>query len=178
MPAVSKAGGPGAVAQQATSKGAEALSGRAASAVLPASCCPSSEAEAARRRAGARAGGFPCSSTSTSPSRSSTPTTDGPSTGKQFLKDYSAKYGETSPDRYAVYGYESMTLLLEAIKRAGDNGGDRAAVADQLLATKNRKGVFGTYSLDPNGDITLTPYGIYKIKDGALAFDHSIDARL
>jgi branched-chain amino acid transport system substrate-binding protein len=101
-----------------------------------------------------------------------------PPAGKQFLKDYSAKYGETSPDRYAVYGYESMNLLLEAIKRAGDNGGDRAAVADQLLATKNRKGVFGTYSLDSNGDITLTPYGIYKIKDGALAFDHSIDARL
>jgi branched-chain amino acid transport system substrate-binding protein len=101
-----------------------------------------------------------------------------PPAGKQFLKDYGAKYGEKSPDRYAVYGYESMSLLLEAIKRAGDNGGDRAAVADQLLATKNRKGVFGTYSLDSNGDITLTPYGIYKIKDGALAFDHSIDAQL
>jgi branched-chain amino acid transport system substrate-binding protein len=101
-----------------------------------------------------------------------------PPAGKQFLKDYGAKYGEQNPDRYAVYGYESMSLLLDAIKRAGDNGGDRAAVADQLLATKDRKGVFGTYSLDPNGDITLTPYGIYRIKDGALAFDHSIDARL
>jgi branched-chain amino acid transport system substrate-binding protein len=101
-----------------------------------------------------------------------------PPAGKQFLKDYGAKYGEANPDRYAVYGYESMSLLLEAIKRAGDNGGDRAAVADQLLATKNRKGVFGTYSIDPNGDITLTPYGIYRIKGGALVFDHSIKAKL
>ena len=32
-----------------------------------------------------------------------------PPAGKQFLKDYTAKYGEKDPDRYAVYGYESMS---------------------------------------------------------------------
>jgi branched-chain amino acid transport system substrate-binding protein len=97
-----------------------------------------------------------------------------PPAGKEFLKAYAAKYGEKSPDRYAVYGYESMSLLLDAIKRAGDAGGDRASVAKQLLATKDREGVFGKYSIDPNGDITLTPYGIYRIEDGALVFDHSV----
>jgi branched-chain amino acid transport system substrate-binding protein len=97
-----------------------------------------------------------------------------PPAGKEFLKAYEAKYGEKSPDRYAVYGYESMSLLLDAIKRAGDNGDDRASVAKQLLATKDREGVFGKYSIDKNGDITLTPYGIYRIEDGALVFDHSV----
>jgi branched-chain amino acid transport system substrate-binding protein len=97
-----------------------------------------------------------------------------PPAGKEFLKAYAAKYGEKSPDRYAVYGYESMSLLLDAIKRAGDNGDDRASVAKQLLATKDREGVFGKYSIDPNGDITLTPYGIYRIEDGALVFDHTV----
>jgi len=97
-----------------------------------------------------------------------------PPAGKEFLKAYEAKYGEKSPDRYAVYGYESMSLLLDAIKRAGENGDDRASVAKQLLATKDREGVFGKYSIDPNGDITLTPYGIYRIEDGALVFDHSV----
>ena len=48
-----------------------------------------------------------------------------PPAGKEFLKAYTAKYGEKNPDRYAVYGYESMSLLLDAIKRAGDNGDDR-----------------------------------------------------
>ena len=43
-------------------------------------------------------------------------------------------------------------------------------------AEKDREGVFGKYSIDPNGDITLTPYGVYKIADGALAFDHTIKA--
>lgn len=99
-----------------------------------------------------------------------------PPAGKQFLEDYTAKYGEKNPDRYAVYGYESMSLLLDAIKRAGPDGGDRAAVVEQLLATKDREGVFGKYSIDENGDITLTPYGVYRIKDDALEFDHTIAA--
>jgi branched-chain amino acid transport system substrate-binding protein len=98
-----------------------------------------------------------------------------PPAGKQFLKDYTAKYGEKNPDRYAVYGYESMSVLLDAIKRAGDKGNDRAAVVEQLLGTKDREGVFGKYSFDQNGDITLTPYGVYKIKDGALDFDRTVN---
>jgi branched-chain amino acid transport system substrate-binding protein len=99
-----------------------------------------------------------------------------PPAGKEFLKAYEEKFGEKNPDRYAVYGYESMSLLLDAIKRAGDKGNDRASVAKQLLATKDREGVFGKYSIDPNGDITLTPYGIYRIEDGALVFDHTVEA--
>ena len=98
-----------------------------------------------------------------------------PPAGKQFLKDYEAKYGEKNPDRYAVYGYESMSVLLDAIKRAGADGGDRAAVVEQLLGTKDREGVFGKYSFDENGDITLTPYGVYKIEDGALVFDRTVN---
>jgi branched-chain amino acid transport system substrate-binding protein len=98
-----------------------------------------------------------------------------PPAGQEFLKAYEAEYGEKNPDRYAVYGYESMSLLLDAIKRAGENGADRAAVVDQLLATKDREGVFGTYSIDENGDITLTPYGVYKIKDDQLVFDRSVE---
>jgi branched-chain amino acid transport system substrate-binding protein len=101
-----------------------------------------------------------------------------PPAGKKFLEDYTAKYGEKNPDRYAVYGYESMSLLLDAIKRAGDKGNDRAAVIDQIFATKDREGVFGTYGIDENGDITLTPYGVYRIKDGELAFDRSVKPQL
>ena len=98
-----------------------------------------------------------------------------PPAGKQFLKDYTAKYGEKNPDRYAVYGYESMSVLLDAIKRAGGDGGDKAAVVKELLGTKDREGVFGTYSFDKNGDITLTPYGVYKIEDGSLVFDRTVN---
>jgi branched-chain amino acid transport system substrate-binding protein len=101
-----------------------------------------------------------------------------PPAGKQFLKDYEAEYGDKNPDRYAVYGYECASLILDAIERAGENGSDRAAVLEQIFATKDRQGVFGTYGIDQNGDITLTPYGAYKIVDGALKFDRTVNPEL
>jgi branched-chain amino acid transport system substrate-binding protein len=37
--------------------------------------------------------------------------------------------------------------------------------------------VLGTYSIDKNGDTSLTDYGLYTIKDGALTFDKVIKAQ-
>jgi branched-chain amino acid transport system substrate-binding protein len=98
-----------------------------------------------------------------------------PPEGKKFLEDYRAAYDVENPDRYAVYGYETMLLILDAIEQAGENGDDRAAVVEQVFATKDRKSVLGTYGIDENGDITLTPYGIYAIERGRLVFDRTIE---
>jgi branched-chain amino acid transport system substrate-binding protein len=81
--------------------------------------------------------------------------------GKKFFKDYSAKYNVPSPDPYAIYGYETMALMLDAIKRASASGNiTKAAVVDAVFATKNRNSVLGTYSIDKNGDTSLTDYGL------------------
>jgi branched-chain amino acid transport system substrate-binding protein len=82
--------------------------------------------------------------------------------------------GGAAPDPYSIYGYETMALALDAIKRAGAKGNDRKAVLDQIFATKDRKSVLGTYSIDKNGDTTLTNYGLYMIKDGTLTYDRKI----
>jgi branched-chain amino acid transport system substrate-binding protein len=95
--------------------------------------------------------------------------------GREFVKAYAAKYGDKTPDRYAIYGYESMKLILDSITAAGDNGDDRAAVVDQVFATKDRDSVLGTYSIDENGDTTLTTYGIYRIENNATVFDRTIE---
>jgi branched-chain amino acid transport system substrate-binding protein len=98
--------------------------------------------------------------------------------GKKFFKDYSAKYKVKSPDPYAIYGYETMSLLLDAIKRASAKGAvSRKAVVDEIFNTKNRKSVLGTYSIDKNGDTSLTDYGLYKIDAGTLTFDKVIKAQ-
>jgi branched-chain amino acid transport system substrate-binding protein len=97
--------------------------------------------------------------------------------GKKGFADYEAKYNDKNPDPYAVYGYESMSLLLDSIKRAGDKGSDRQAVVGALLSTKDRDSVLGTYSIDANGDTTLTDYGLYKIVNGGLVFDKVIKAK-
>jgi len=100
--------------------------------------------------------------------------------GKQFFANYKSTYHTGNPDPYAIYGYESMSLILDAIKRdTAANGGkaSRSGVYKQLLATKNRQSVLGAYSIDANGDTTLTDYGLYKIVGGKLAFDKVIKAQ-
>ena len=88
-----------------------------------------------------------------------------------FLPAYKKKYGVSSPDPYAIYGYEAMNLALAAIKSAGDKGNDRSAVRDALFNTKDRHSVLGTYSIDANGDTTLKTYGLYKVgSDGNPVF--------
>ena len=67
--------------------------------------------------------------------------------------------------------------MLDAIKRASASGSlTRKSVVDAIFATKNRNSVLGTYSIDKNGDTSLTDYGIYKIVAGKLVFDKVIKA--
>lgn len=97
--------------------------------------------------------------------------------GQQFLDAFKAKYGNASPDPYAIYGYEAMKLGLDTIKGLGDKGSDKAAVLQALFNTKDRKSVLGTYSFDQNGDTSLTDYGIYKVgPDGNPTFGQAIKA--
>jgi branched-chain amino acid transport system substrate-binding protein len=98
-----------------------------------------------------------------------------PPEGQDFFKAYSTKYGENNPDPYAIYGYEAMKLGLDAIARS--KTGDRPDILKALFATKDRQSVLGTYSIDENGDTTLTDYGVYGIKDGELSFDQTIKAK-
>ncbi len=91
--------------------------------------------------------------------------------GKDFIAAYKAKYGTANPDPYAIYGYAAMKLALDTIAAAGSQGNDKATVVKQLLATKDRNSVLGTYGFDENGDTTLKSYGLYKVgSDGDPVF--------
>jgi branched-chain amino acid transport system substrate-binding protein len=83
--------------------------------------------------------------------------------GKAFLAAYKAKYNVASPDPYAIYGYEAMSLALDTIKSLGAQGNNKADVLKALFATKSRNSVLGTYGFDANGDTTLKSYGLYKV---------------
>jgi branched-chain amino acid transport system substrate-binding protein len=99
-----------------------------------------------------------------------------PPAGQQFYKDYEAEYGEPQNeiDPYAVYGYESMAVVCDAIAKGGD---DRKAVIDAFFATKGRESPLGTYDIDPDGDTTLSDYGGYKAEGGKLVFNKVIKAQ-
>ena len=99
-----------------------------------------------------------------------------PPAAQDFYKTFKQKYGK-APEPYAIYGYEAMSVALQAIKDAGDKGGDRQAVIDAFYKIKNRDSVLGKYSIDENGDTTLSDYGAYRVKGGELVFDKVIKAQ-
>jgi branched-chain amino acid transport system substrate-binding protein len=100
-----------------------------------------------------------------------------PPAAQDFFKSYKQKDGK-APEPYAIYGYEAMQVALLAIQNAGDKGNDRQAVIDQFFKIKDRDSVLGKYSIDQNGDTTLSDYGGDKVKGGNLVFDKVIKAKV
>ena len=99
-----------------------------------------------------------------------------PPAAQDFFKTYKAKYGK-EPEPYSIYGYEAMSVALQAIQNAGDKGNDSQAVIDEFFKIKDRDSVLGKYSIDENGDTTLSDYGGDRVKDGELVFDKVIKAQ-
>jgi branched-chain amino acid transport system substrate-binding protein len=94
-----------------------------------------------------------------------------PRSGRRFEAAYARRYG--SPPPSAIYGYEAMSLLLDAIARATRGGHlpvDRSTVLAALRHTQDRHSVLGTYSIDSDGDTTLDRYGVYRVTNGRPAF--------
>jgi branched-chain amino acid transport system substrate-binding protein len=94
-----------------------------------------------------------------------------PPAGRRFFALYAKRYG--SPQPYAIFGYEAMSLMLDAISRATDHGtaaAIRSRVVAAIFATHDRHSVLGTYSIDRNGDTSLDRYGVYRVRAGQLAF--------
>jgi branched-chain amino acid transport system substrate-binding protein len=98
-----------------------------------------------------------------------------PPEGQEFFDAFREKHDEPNPNPYAIYGYEAMRLALDAIGRSGT--GERGDILAALFDTGDRASVLGTYSIDDNGDTTLTDYGVYKVEDGELVFDRTIKAQ-
>jgi branched-chain amino acid transport system substrate-binding protein len=92
--------------------------------------------------------------------------------GADFLKAFEEEYGTANPDPYAIYGYEAAQLVLDTIEAGGTT---KEAFIEKLFETKDRDSVLGTYSIDGNGDTTLTDYGLYVVgPDGNPKFEKAI----
>jgi branched-chain amino acid transport system substrate-binding protein len=96
-----------------------------------------------------------------------------PPAAQAFYAAFRARFGH-EPQPYALYGYEAMSVVLDAVARAGN--ADRAAVTRAFFATKDRDSVLGRYSIDANGDTTLSTYGVLKVSGRRLVYDRTIDS--
>jgi branched-chain amino acid transport system substrate-binding protein len=91
-----------------------------------------------------------------------------PEKGQQFLQDYKAEYKHEA-DYYAIYGYEVMNVLLQAIEnvcQTGGNPANREEIRAAVFAIRDFSGALGTWSFDENGDTTMTDMTFYEIQDG------------
>jgi branched-chain amino acid transport system substrate-binding protein len=96
-----------------------------------------------------------------------------PPEGQDFFRRYSARWGDATPDPYAVYGYESMRLVLDAITAVGP---DREAIIRWLhTAVRDRPSAFGPYSIDRFGDTSVRTYGLYRIRHRQLEYVDTIN---
>lgn len=68
---------------------------------------------------------------------------------QNFAQKFQAKYGE-KPDSFAALGYDAMSLLLDAIDRAGSTDGE--AIRAAMQSTKDFPAVGGSISFDESGN--------------------------
>ncbi len=85
---------------------------------------------------------------------------------------YKAKYG-SDPEAYAVYGYVAATLVIDALERVCAAGGDpsnRETVRKAVFDTKDFDSIIGKFSIDANGDTTITTMSGSQVKGGKFTF--------
>lgn len=99
-----------------------------------------------------------------------------PPLGQRFLRDYHRQFGGNA-DSYAAYGHAAMSLLLDAIRRAGKDASKRGDVITKLFETRSFKSVIGSFSIDENGDTSITTMAGYRIRRGQLSFARSLAGR-
>lgn len=92
-----------------------------------------------------------------------------PPSARRVLARYGHRFA-ASPEPYVLYGYEAMSVVLAAIRAAGNSGDHRQAVIDKLLATHDRRSMLGVYSMQPNGETTLSSYAIDRVVKGTPVF--------
>lgn len=94
--------------------------------------------------------------------------------GKTWYENYKKKYN-AEPEAYAAYGYESGSVVMNAINKVCKN--DRAAIRDAAMSTKNFQGVLGTWSFDANGDTSLSTLSGNVVKNGKFEFVTKLEAK-
>jgi branched-chain amino acid transport system substrate-binding protein len=94
--------------------------------------------------------------------------------GAAFVQHYRQRYG-TAPEAYAIYGYVSAQVALDAIAHVGRK--DREAVRQAIAASQQKDGPLGTWHFAPTGDTTLTLVSGSVARDGKFVFDTFLDAQ-
>jgi branched-chain amino acid transport system substrate-binding protein len=67
---------------------------------------------------------------------------------RKYIEDFKREFN-TDPDMLATWNYDALNLLVNAIRKAGE---DRAKIREAILATRGYPGVIGTFNFSPDGE--------------------------
>jgi branched-chain amino acid transport system substrate-binding protein len=91
---------------------------------------------------------------------------------QNFVAAYKKRFGDgVAPDSNASLGYDSVLLLVDAIKRAGS--ADRTKIRDALARTRDFEAVTGRITINEKRDASKTAV-IITVKNGQFKFVESI----
>jgi branched-chain amino acid transport system substrate-binding protein len=83
---------------------------------------------------------------------------------KKFISDYKAEYGNDPENAFAALGYDTVNLMVDAIKRAG--GTDSAKVKAAIEATKDFKGITGSITFSADSHVPQKGVTVIAVKGG------------
>ncbi len=85
-----------------------------------------------------------------------------------FIRAYRAEYKRDPENAFAALGYDTLYLIVDAIRRAGST--DRAKIRDALAATRGFKGVTGTITYEAGRRVPKKSVTVIKVTRGKLSF--------
>jgi branched-chain amino acid transport system substrate-binding protein len=94
-----------------------------------------------------------------------------PSAGRRILRRVRATAGAAAARPEAVYGYEAMRLVLDAIAKAGP---DRGRVIRRALATGTRRSPLGEFAVRATGDVDRDEFAVWALRDGRFEYERMI----
>jgi branched-chain amino acid transport system substrate-binding protein len=99
-----------------------------------------------------------------------------PPDGQQFASAFKAAYGH-APAAQAIFGYEAMSAVMATLREAGSSASNRGTVVKDFLRIRNRSSAIGTYSINANGDTSIAPFVLSRIRSGRLVAYKAVPAQ-
>lgn len=87
---------------------------------------------------------------------------------QRFIRAYRTEYKRNPENAFAALGFDTLSLIVDAIRRARST--DRQRIRDALAGTKGFKGVTGTISYEGGRRVPKKSVTIIKVTRGKLSF--------
>jgi branched-chain amino acid transport system substrate-binding protein len=100
------------------------------------------------------------------------PPSELPPEGKRLLRRLARTAGQEADRPEALYGYEAMNLVLDAIRTGGP---DRDRVRRAGTRIRARRSALGYYRLRRTGDVDTGRLALWTLRDGRFEFERMVE---